>query len=72
MERRVPGTLAIKAANIPLVFAITAQDLVDPISISGRTIVTWEQLEMPKPTARSVLSVEDNIKVQVELFIRPL
>ena len=72
VTRQVPGTLTIKAANIPLVFDITAQDLVDQINISGRTIVTWEQLKMPKPTARSVLSVEDNIKVQFELVIRPL
>jgi hypothetical protein len=71
VTRQVPGTLKIKAADASLVFDITAQDLVEQISISGRTIVTWEQLKMPKPTARSVLSVEDNIKVHVELVIRP-
>jgi hypothetical protein len=65
------GTLTIKGASVPLIFDVTAQDLIERILISGRTIVTWEQLRMPKPTARSVLSVADSIKIEVELVIHP-
>lgn len=71
VKTQSPAVLTIKGVDVPLIFDITAQDQGDWINISGRTEVTWEELHMPKPTARSVLSVEDEVTVEVELVVRP-
>ena len=71
VETQVSAVLTIKKVDVPLTFDITAKDQGDQINISGRTTFTWEQIEMPKPTARSVLSVEDEVRVEVELVVRP-
>ena len=71
VKTQSPAVLTIKGVDVPLIFDITAHDQGDWINISGRTEVTWEQLHMPKPTARSVLSVEDEVTVEVELVVRP-
>lgn len=71
IQTNATAVLTIKGVNVPLTFDITAQDLGDRINILGQTEVTWEQLQMPKPTARSVLSVEDEISVTVQLVVHP-
>ena len=70
-ERPVSGTLSLKGKDFPLTFDLEVR--LDPksqgsvLNVLGRTIFTWEQLDIPVPTARSVVSIEDDIHVQILL-----
>ena len=68
----VPGRLTIKGEDIPLDFEVEARDDGDVIFIVGRTTFTWDQLKLPKPRARLVVSLEDEVKVEVLLALRPV
>lgn len=70
VEARVAGSLHIKGADVPVAFDIVARDDGDELFILARTVVTWDQLQLPVPTARAVTSVEDDISVEVLLAVR--
>ena len=59
------GSLQIGEAITRLSFAVTARHDGDIINILGRTAFTWDQLELAKPSARSVVSLGDVVNVQV-------
>ena len=67
----VEGQLMIRGNAAPLVFDVEARDDGDVVHILGRTTFTWDQLQIPKPTARSVVSVEDEVRVEVLLSVTP-
>ena len=67
VNTKIASILKIKGNDIPVDFDIVAVDSGDHISITGKTVVTWDQLKMPVPTARAVLSLEDEIRVEVKL-----
>ena len=61
------GSLQIGETVAPLVFDVTARHDGNAISILGKTTFTWEQLGLTKPTARSVVYLSDEVRVQVLL-----
>ncbi len=65
----VVGTLNINDMDVPLTFAITARDDGDEVFVLGRSTFTWDQIGEPVPTARSVVSVEDEVRVEVLLAL---
>ena len=65
----VSGTLNINDMDVPLTFAITARDDGDEVFVLGRSMFTWDQIGEPVPTARSVVSVEDEVRVEVLLAL---
>ena len=67
----VIGTLNINDMDVPLTFAITARDDGDEVFVLGRSTFTWDQIGEPVPTARSVVSVEDEVRVEVLLALTP-
>jgi hypothetical protein len=67
----VTGTLTVKSADVPVIFDVVARDDGHTVFILAKTTVTWAQLQMPTPTARSVVSVEDEIRVEVLLAVQP-
>ena len=67
----VIGTLNINDMDVPLTFAITARDDGDEVFVLGRSMFTWDQIGEPVPTARSVVSVEDEVRVEVLLALTP-
>ena len=67
----VVGTLNINGMDVPLTFAITARDDGDEVFVLGRSMFTWDQIGEPVPTARSVVSVEDEVRVEVLLALTP-
>lgn len=67
----VSGTLNINDMTVPLEFAIEARDDGDVIFVVGRSTFTWDQIGEPVPTARSVVSVEDEVRVEVLLALTP-
>ena len=67
---QLDGSLQIGETVTPLVFDVTARKDGDVINILGTTTFTWEQLGLSKPTARSVVYLADEVRVQVLLVAR--
>lgn len=67
----VTGTLSINNMDVPLTFAIEARDDGDAVYVVGRSSFTWDQIGEPVPTARIVVSVEDEVRVEVLLALTP-
>ena len=65
---QLDGSLQIGDTVTPLVFDVTARKDGDTINILGLTTFTWEQLGLAKPTARSVVYLADEVRVQVLLI----
>lgn len=67
---QLEGSLQIGETVTPLVFDVTARKDEDVINVLGTTTFTWEQLGLTKPTARSVVYLADEVRVQVLLVAR--
>ena len=65
---QLDGSLQIGDTVTPLVFDVTARHDGSAINILGTTTFTWEQLGLSKPTARSVVYLADEVRVQVLLI----
>ena len=66
----VTGTLNINDMDVPLTFAIEARDDGHTVFVVGRSTFTWDQIGEPVPSARVVVSVEDEVRVEVLLALR--
>ena len=64
---QLEGSLQIGETVTPLVFDVTARKDENTINILGTTTFTWDQLGLRKPTARSVVYLADEVRVQVLL-----
>ena len=64
---QLEGSLQIGETATPLVFDVTARHDGDVINVLGLTTFTWEQLGIITPTARSVVYLADEVRVQVLL-----
>ena len=64
---QLDGSLQIGETVTPLVFDVTARKDGNTVNILGRTTFTWEQLGLKKPTARSVVYLAEEVRVQVLL-----
>ena len=69
--RQVAGILSINGIDVPLTFDLEIRNDGDVLNVLGRTVFTWDQLQMPVPTARLVVSVEDEVSVQLLLVAEP-
>ncbi len=67
---QLDGSLQIGDTVTPLVFDVEARHDGEVINVLGRTTFTWEQLGLAKPTARSVVYLADEVRVQVLLVAR--
>ena len=65
------GSIQIGETVTPLVFDVTARHDGESINILGTTTFTWEGLGLEKPTARSVVYLADEVRVQVLLVAKP-
>ena len=70
-EYQVDGTLSINGIDVPITFDLEVRKDEDVLNVVGRTVFTWEQLQIPVPTARSVVYVEDEVRVEVLLIAKP-
>ena len=64
---QLEGSLRIGETETPLVFDITARKDGSTINVLGKTSFTWEQLGLTKPTARSVVYLAEEVRVEVLL-----
>ena len=67
----VTGTLRINGMDVPLTFEVEARDDGDVVYVVGRSSFTWDDIGEPVPTARSVVSVGDEVRVEVLLALTP-
>ena len=67
----IESELLIREVTAPLTFEVEARDEGTEISITGRTTFTWDELQMQKPSARSVVSLDNEVKVEVVLSAVP-
>ena len=65
------GQLEIRGITVPLALEIEARDDGDVINIIGRTTFTWAEFQIPVPRARSVVSIEDDVRAEILLVVRP-
>ena len=70
-SRQVAGILNINGVDVPLTFDLEIRNDGDVLNVLGRTVFTWDQVQMPVPTARIVVSVEDDVSVQLLLVAEP-
>ena len=68
----ITGRLEIRGNEVSLNFEIEARDDGDVVFIIGRTTFTWEEFQIPVPNLRNVVQVEDEVRVEVLLAVRPL
>ena len=69
---QLTGQIEIVGIEAPLKFDIEARDDGDVIFIVGRTSFVWADFRMTAPAARPVVSVEDEVKVELLLAVRPV
>ena len=69
---KITGHLNIRGVEVPLSFDVKAKDEGGVIAIQGRTSFVWDDFGMSLPTAVVVLSVGDEVKVQIDLAVRAL
>ena len=65
------GILTIRGIEVPLTFDLEIRNDGDILFILGRTRFTWDDIQMPAPTAGPVVSVEDEVRVEVLLVATP-
>ena len=70
-QRSVSGTLNVKGADFPISFDLEVRNDGDLLNVLGRTVFTWQQLDVPVPTARSVASIDDEVHVEILLVAKP-
>ena len=61
------GSLRIGETVTPLLFEVTARLDGSSINVLGKTTFTWDQLGLAKPSARSVVYLADEVRVEVLL-----
>ncbi|MDE2802171.1 MAG: YceI family protein [Chloroflexota bacterium] len=71
VETQVTGTLELLGQTFPVTFEIQARDDGDVVVILGKTTFTWDDFGIEKPTAPSVVSLEDEVTVNVLISARP-
>lgn len=69
---QVPGVLDIQGMEVPFSFQVEARDDGSVIFILGRATFLWSDFGLATPTAATVVSLEDEVEVQVLLEVRPL
>ena len=65
------GQLEIRGITVPLALEIEARDDGDVINIIGRATFTWDEFQIPVPRARSVVSIEEEVRAEILLVVRP-
>ena len=68
---QINGSLDIRGVTVPMEFEIEARDDGSELFILGRATFTWQQLDIPPPTASVVVSIEDDVRVEVLLTVIP-
>ncbi len=72
VKTTVAGVLNIRGGEYPLSFEIEAHDAGEAINIRGRTKFSWSDIGMEAPTFGVVLTLSDEVEVEVNLTVKPV
>lgn len=68
---QVTGVLNVNGVDFPLTFDLEIRNDGDVLNVLGRTSFTWDQLQIPVPNIRNIVTVEDEVSVQLLLVAKP-
>ena len=71
VSAQIDGDLTIGSVTAPLTFDVEARDDGNAVYIHGTTTFTWDQLQLSEPIAGPVVSVDDEVRVEVLIAARP-
>ena len=71
IAKTVDGDLNIRDENVPLSFDVVARIDGEVLQVLGKTTFTWSDLGIAPPTAGPVVSVKDEVRVEVLLQAEP-
>ena len=69
-EVTIVGELTIRNVTRTVEWTGTATFVPDGMNVSASTVVTFEQFQLPKPRVALVLSVSDEIRLEVDMHFR--
>ena len=69
--RQVTGSLNVNGGDFPLTFDLEIRNDGDLLNILARTVFTWDQLGIRVPNISNIVSVEDEVSVQLLLVAVP-
>ena len=69
--RQVSGSLNVNGRDFPLTFDLEIRNDGDMLNILARTVFTWDQFGIRVPNIRNIVSVEDEVSVQLLLVAEP-
>ena len=69
--RQVTGSLNVNGGVFPLTFDLEIRNDGDLLNILARTVFTWDQLGIRVPNISNIVSVEDEVSVQLLLVAVP-
>lgn len=69
--RQVTGILNVNGIDVPLTFDLEVRNDGDVLNVLGRTEFTWDQLQIRVPNIQNIVSVEDEVSVQLLLVAKP-
>ncbi len=72
VNTKVTGTLRIKSKDVPLTFDVQARDDGNVVYMLGKTTFTWAQLGLATPSSFNVVSIADEVKVEMLLALKPV
>ena len=69
--RQVAGILNVNGIDFPLTFDLEVRNDGDVLNVLALTEFTWDQLQIRVPNVRNIVSVEDEVSVQLLLVAEP-
>jgi len=69
--RQVSGSLNVNGGDFPLTFDLEVRNDGDVLNILARTVFTWDQFGIRVPNISNIVSVEDEVSVQLLLVAVP-
>ena len=71
VNTQVTGSLELLGQTFPMTFDIEARDDGDVVLILGKTTFTWDDIGVATPSSPAVVSVEDEVRVNILISARP-
>lgn len=68
---QITGSVELLGQTLPMTFDVEARDDGDVVVILGRTTFTWDDIGVSTPTSPAVVSVEEEVRVNVLISARP-
>lgn len=65
---RLTGDMTIREATSPLTWEVEAQSTSGAVTGQARTVITFDQFDLSKPSLAFIVSVEDEIRLELDII----